>query len=101
MNPSGEEARVRASTEPHPRVAGGHICPSCGQGQMEIFYEHKSVPTNSCILLASLEEATAYPRGDIRLGFCQECGFVSNVAFDPKLTEYSGRYEETQGFSPT
>ena len=26
---------------------------------------------------------------------------MSNVAFDPKLTEYSGRYEETQGFSET
>jgi SAM-dependent methyltransferase len=26
---------------------------------------------------------------------------VSNTAFDPRLTEYSGRYEETQGFSPT
>ncbi len=101
MNPAGEKARARAGTDHDPRLAGEHACPSCGQGRMEIFYEHKSVPTNSCILLASPEEAIAYPRGDIRLGFCQECGFVSNVAFDPKLTEYSGRYEETQGFSPT
>jgi hypothetical protein len=42
-----------------------------------------------------------YPKGDIFLGFCPQCGFISNVAFDPKLTEYSERYEETQGFSPT
>jgi SAM-dependent methyltransferase len=47
------------------------------------------------------EEALAYPQGTIRLGFCDACGFISNLAFDPALTEYSGRYEETQGFSPT
>lgn len=76
-------------------------CPSCESGSLEIFHEVRAVPTNSCILLSSREEATGYPRGDIRLGFCGRCGFISNTAFDPKLTEYSGRYEETQGFSPT
>jgi hypothetical protein len=76
-------------------------CPSCQEGRLEEFYEVKSVPTNSCILLESAEAARAYPRGDIRLGFCGACGFISNVAYDDSLTEYSGRYEETQGFSPT
>ena len=74
-------------------------CPSCESGTMEVFYEAKSVPSNSCILLGSEDEARSYPRGDVRLGFCPECGFISNVAFDQRLTEYSGRYEETQGFS--
>jgi SAM-dependent methyltransferase len=68
---------------------------------MEIFHTATDVPTNSCILLGSREEAIAYPKGDIALGFCGVCGFVGNTAFDPVLTEYSGRYEETQGFSPT
>jgi SAM-dependent methyltransferase len=68
---------------------------------MEIFYTVRSVPTNSCILLDSPDEAKAYPRGDIALGFCRQCGFIANTAFDPALTEYSGRYEETQGFSGT
>jgi SAM-dependent methyltransferase len=76
-------------------------CPSCDDAEMEIFYEVKSVPTNSCILLSSPEEAKNYPRGDIDLGFCPKCGFISNTTFDEKLTEYSGRYEETQGFSGT
>ena len=76
-------------------------CPSCESGKMEIFYEAASVPSNSCILLGSQEEAENYPRGTIRLGFCPDCGFISNVTFDQKLTEYSGRYEETQGFSGT
>jgi C-methyltransferase C-terminal domain/Methyltransferase domain len=68
---------------------------------MMIFHEIKSVPANSCILLSTRREALEYPKGDILLGFCPHCGFISNVAFDPKLTEYSDRYEETQGFSTT
>lgn len=68
---------------------------------MEVFHQVVGVPSNSCILLDSVEEARAYPCGEIRLGFCASCGFISNTAFDPRLTEYSGRYEETQGFSPT
>jgi SAM-dependent methyltransferase len=76
-------------------------CPNCHDGAMEIFHTAKDVPTNSCILLATKQEALDYPKGDIVLGFCDLCGFVANTAFDPVLTEYSGRYEETQGFSPT
>lgn len=76
-------------------------CPNCLGAAMEIFHAAHRVPTNSCILLPTREEALAYPTGDIALGFCPACGFVSNTAFDEKLTEYSGRYEETQGFSPT
>lgn len=68
---------------------------------MQVFHRVDAVPSNSCILLDSADEAKAYPRGNIRLGFCPACGFISNLAFDPELTEYSGRYEETQGFSPT
>jgi SAM-dependent methyltransferase len=77
------------------------VCPSCGARDLEPFFELRGVPTNSCILLQSREEALAYPRGDVVLGLCRACGFVTNTAFDVKLTEYSGRYEETQGFSGT
>jgi 2-polyprenyl-3-methyl-5-hydroxy-6-metoxy-1,4-benzoquinol methylase len=76
-------------------------CPCCLERTMEPFYEVQGVPTNSCILLSTREEALRYPTGDIRLAFCPGCGFISNIAFDAKLTEYSGRYEETQAFSPT
>jgi SAM-dependent methyltransferase len=76
-------------------------CPSCASGRVEIFYEVSGVPTNSVLLLESADEARAFPTGDIRLAFCENCGHVHNAAFDPKLTEYSGRYESTQGFSGT
>jgi SAM-dependent methyltransferase len=68
---------------------------------MQPFYSISDVPTNSCILLSSAEEALGYPRGDVVLGLCNSCGFICNQAFVQALTEYSGRYEETQGFSGT
>ena len=79
----------------------GRSCQCCNSEEMRVFHEIKSVPTNSCILLPSREAARKYPKGNISLGFCRNCGFISNIAYDPKLTEYSGRYEETQGFSKT
>jgi hypothetical protein len=85
-------------TSAQPNIA---TCPACRQAEMDVFYEVSQVPSNSCILLESHEIAIGYPRGDIRLGFCPACGFICNVAYEPKLTEYSGRYEETQAFSPT
>lgn len=77
------------------------VCPGCGAAGMDIFYELERVPAHSVLLLPTREEAVNYPRGDIRLGFCRTCGFISNTAFDPSLHEYSDRYEETQGYSPT
>lgn len=82
-------------------MSGPLVCPNCRTGNMTIFHTVNSVPTNSCIQLPTREEAKNYPRGRIELGFCSECGFISNVAFDETSTEYSSRYEETQGFSPT
>ena len=76
-------------------------CPSCAGAAVRVFYEVVGVPANSCILLATPEEARGYHRGDVRLGFCPDCGFIFNTAFDAQLAEYSSRYEETQGFSPT
>lgn len=75
-------------------------CTCCGSA-MRIFFKQNDIPVNSCILINDVDEARAFPRGDIRLGFCDACGFIRNTAFDPKLTEYSGRYEETQAYSPT
>jgi SAM-dependent methyltransferase len=75
-------------------------CPSCG-GHISAFCEIPAIPVNSCILMSTADEARGYPRGDIVLGFCDDCGFICNLAFDQQLAEYSGRYEETQGFSAT
>ncbi len=78
-----------------------HCCPSCGATGMSVFYAVPQVPVHSVLLLATRAEALNYPRGDIALAFCSHCGFIANVAFDPRMHEYSSKYEETQGFSPT
>lgn len=75
-------------------------CPACDARGLSAFYDVPQVPVNSCILMASREEALAYPRGHLRLAHCPACGFVASTRFDPAL-EYSARYEETQAFSGT
>ena len=73
-------------------------CPACGEPSLDVFFEQRGIPTNSCLLLDSLAEARAFPVGDLELAFCHACGFLTNTAFEE--AEYSSRYEETQGFSP-
>jgi SAM-dependent methyltransferase len=68
---------------------------------MQAFYEVRNIPVHSVLLMPTRERALNYPRRDLRLGFCPQCGFVSNIIFDPKVHEYSTSCEESQGFSPT
>lgn len=84
-------------------LRGGELgcCPACAGREWMPVLALRGVPTNSCLMLDSPEEARAYPRGDIELVFCEACGFVFNRALDPSLTEYSDRYEPTQAYSPT
>ena len=76
-------------------------CPSCASIDTRAFYQVRQVPTNSCLLISNRDDAVAFRRGDIELRFCRDCGFIFNAAFDPRLTEYSSAYEETQAFSST
>ena len=91
------EAKLAAAR----RTADGFTCPACNQATMNIFYQVPAVPTNSCILLDSEDEAVNFPTGEVKLGHCPSCGFIYNTAFDIQKTEYSGRYEETQAYSGT
>jgi len=77
------------------------ICPNCGVGAMDIFYRVHHVPAHSVLLLDTREEALSYPTGEITLGFCPLCAFVSNTTYDAGLQEYAERYEATQSFSST
>ena len=75
-------------------------CFNCGGDNLSLFYDVQNIPVHSCLLMTDKDEALKYPKGDLRLGYCQNCGFIENVLFDPDKHEYSSRYEETQGFSP-
>lgn len=74
-------------------------CPACGSTDLHVFHEVSGVPVNSCLLVDDVETARGFPRGDLRLAWCDGCGFVTNLAFDPSRATYSQDYEETQGFS--
>ncbi|MCB0045867.1 MAG: methyltransferase domain-containing protein [Caldilineaceae bacterium] len=76
-------------------------CPNCGGQGMRLIYEMTGAPVHSVLLMQSREEAQIYPQGEIRLGYCDRCGFISNVSFQPELQEYSKKYESTQAYSPT
>lgn len=82
------------------RLDGQATCKSCASSDLTVFYRLSDVPTNSCLLFANREEAQKYPRGELTLAFCRQCGFISNLSFSPELARYTEGYEEQQSFSP-
>ncbi len=77
------------------------ICHSCGHAGMDIFYEVRGIPVHSVVLMPTVETARDFPRGDLRLGFCPDCGFIQNTRFAAGSVDYTQRTEETQAFSGT
>jgi len=77
------------------------ICPSCGSKEVGLFYHLENVPVHSVQIIRKVEEAKSFPVGDIDLGCCRQCGFVSNYSYDAELQDYSNEYESTQSFSGT
>ncbi|MDJ0901385.1 MAG: class I SAM-dependent methyltransferase [Xenococcus sp. MO_188.B8] len=78
-----------------------HSCPNCEHQGLYIFYEVRNVPVHSCLMMLSKEKALDFPCGDVVLGFCPECGFITNVEFDAKWSAYAPNYESQQSYSPT
>lgn len=75
-------------------------CPACDSPGLASFHEQRGVPVHATVVLDSREEALGYPTGDIELGWCRSCGFISNTRFDDRLLDYAGRHEESQAASP-
>ena len=80
--------------------SAAHACPSCGSFARESFHDQAGIPVHSCRLVETRAEALAFPRGDLRLAFCADCGFIANTLYDQALQDYGVAYEETQSFSP-
>jgi SAM-dependent methyltransferase len=68
---------------------------------MEILYSIDQIPVHSTINLSSREQALRFPKGNLKLGFCDACGFLGNTAYDASLQEYCQDCEESQHVSPT
>jgi SAM-dependent methyltransferase len=83
-----------------PRESSNSICPACGSSGLEHFYQQRGVSVHATHLLDTREEALSYATGDMELGLCRACGFITNVRFDESLLDYAGQHEESQAFSP-
>lgn len=79
----------------------GKRCPACGTVDVHVFLELSEVPVHQNLLYSSVSAAQATKRGEIHLGLCSSCGFVTNCAFNPALLGYSEEYDNTQCFSTT
>lgn len=77
-----------------------HPCPACGAADARLVDTQRNIPVNSCLLLYTQDAAQSFPTGDLALSICHACGFVFNALFDSSKSEYSARYEESQGYSP-
>ena len=66
-------------------------CLSCGHQGMDIFYEVRDIPVHSVVLMPTHATAVDFPRGDVLLGFCPECGFIQNTRFDAGSVDYTQR----------
>ncbi|MDR6815819.1 hypothetical protein J2X76_000973 [Neorhizobium sp. 2083] len=64
-----------------------------------LLYEQPQLPTFQNRVYSTAAEAKACAKGDIRLVQDMKTGLVYNDAFDPKLMDYDGNYNNEQGVS--
>jgi len=75
-------------------------CPICDSPHVEMFFESLNIPVHCNVLHTSRDGAVHVPRGDLRLGFCSNCGHLYNYAFNERLVTYAETYENSLHFSP-
>ena len=100
---SEERVRLPAAeplTDGRPTRPPVGLCPSCRSSRLTQVLEQHGVPIHTSTLLASRIDAVGYPRADLQLVVCGECGVITNEAFDAPGHDYSASYEEVQSFSP-
>jgi SAM-dependent methyltransferase len=75
-------------------------CPVCNSTDLVVFFEVLHVPVHCNVLWPTRDQAIQAPRGDMRLGFCRDCGHIFNLVFNPVLMAYTQDYENSLHFSP-
>jgi SAM-dependent methyltransferase len=74
-------------------------CPICGTNNLHTFLELKGMPAQDGVVYATAEAAKDAPTGDISLGFCRDCCYIGNMAFDADKVGFS-EYRYSQHHSP-
>jgi hypothetical protein len=74
-------------------------CPLCGKSESLIFFKLTNVPCSCNILWRTREDAINCPKGDIELGYCPSCTFISNYALEPAKNQYTDSYDNSLFYS--
>jgi len=75
-------------------------CSLCGNAGTIIFFRMNSIPCSCNTLWSNKEEAINCPKGDILLGFCPSCTFISNYALEADKNRYEDSYDNSLLYSP-
>ena len=92
---------TQTETKAAPASAETAQCPNCNSVGLKHIYDVENVPVHSVLLMNTREEAINYPRGNVGIGFCDSCGFLTNWRFEHSVHNYSPTYEDPQDFSDT
>jgi hypothetical protein len=76
-------------------------CDCCGGADLVAFSDLGDVPVETGNHYATEAEALASPRGRIVLGYCPECAYVRNLAFDESLIDPAAPTDMNLYHSPT
>lgn len=63
-------------------------CFACGATDLTEFADLGDIPVLCGVHYATREEALASPLGRMTLGYCVNCAYVRNLAFDPRVMVY-------------
>jgi SAM-dependent methyltransferase len=75
-------------------------CDACGSATLVEFAELGDIPVLCGVHWASADDAAASPVGRMTMGYCPNCAYVRNVAFDPELMVYDTTMDTNLHFSP-
>ena len=74
-------------------------CPVCKSTYIAPILSLPQMPIFCNVLWSQQDAARSAPRGDIELGYCQQCSHIYNLVFDAKLMAYNRAYENSLHFS--
>ena len=75
-------------------------CPACGSGPLVDFADLGEIPVLCGVHWADQQQALASPMGRMVLGYCPECAYVRNLAFEPELMVYDSTMDTNLHHSP-
>jgi len=76
------------------------LCDACAEGTLVTFADLGDIPVLCGVHWADAETAADSPVGRMTLGYCPDCAYVRNLAFDPAVMVYDKTMDTNLHFSP-